>query len=79
MKTNLFLAVPHETTLGEYRKGELLATADLEVVPGGTYVISGVRYTLVGRPTFHINKRAYLYQGATTHELKEVDLLVLKG
>jgi hypothetical protein len=52
----------------------LLCSVDLEVVPGGTYVIDGIPYKLVGRPTFFIN-----YQDrADSHKLQSVELIVEK-
>ncbi len=42
--------------LRENGQTNLLCTVNLEVVPGGTYVIDGVPYTLVEKPTFVIGE-----------------------
>lgn len=93
MKVNLFLATVKEHPMGgveSLAKGEKLATVELEVVPGGHYVIDGVTYILADKPTFHINKKTS--QGAMrsrspfpighveliSHDLAEVDLLCIK-
>lgn len=47
MRTNLFLKENGVKTL--------LCSVDLEVVPGGTYVVDGVPYKLSEKPTFHID------------------------
>jgi hypothetical protein len=89
MKVNLYLASGNRD---EFTRGQLLATADLEVVPGGTYIIDEKPYMLVGRPHFHINTSTNkplrdpgpprpLPVGRVrlplSHELTEVDLDVL--
>jgi len=35
-------------------KTDKLCSVNLEVVPGGTYVVDGIPYTLVEKPTFVI-------------------------
>lgn len=56
-------------------KGEQLTIVDLEVVPGGTYVIDGVPYTLVGRPTFNIKTNNAKGYGV----LMTTEILVVKA
>lgn len=50
----------------ENGKTEKLCSVNLEVVPGGTYVVDGIPYTLVEKPTFVIAKE----------ELQFVNLIV---
>ena len=59
MKVNLYRVVRKEGFSSGIlmEKGELLATVELEVVPGGTYVIDGKPYIQTGRPTFHIQSQ----------------------
>lgn len=71
MKTHIYLSNEDGS------KGELLARVDLEVVPGGTYVIDGVSYTLVGKPTFHITNVIRPIDGPKAL-LNLVELLVSK-
>jgi hypothetical protein len=76
VKVNLYEAFANGS--GGFKRGDLLATSDLEVVPGGTYVIDGVPYTLVGRPTFHLTE--YRKRGSrNTHIMTMVDLLVQRN
>jgi hypothetical protein len=64
MRTNLYVNEGTEKTL--------LCTVNLEVVPGGTYVVDGIPYKLVDKPTFVIAK------GVDGHELRFVNLIVEK-
>lgn len=66
MRTNIYLRESGETNL--------LCTVDLEVVPGGTYVIDNVPYKLVDKPTFVIGKEKV--NGWDTHVLQLVNLIV---
>jgi len=80
MKVNLYLQIQHTEfdMVISTERGPLLARADLEVVPGGTYVIDGKAYTLAGKPTFHIQKLPALYENESrSHHLAEVDLEVV--
>lgn len=43
--------------LGKKSKETFLCSVDLEVVPGGTYIIDGVPYKLVDKPTFVIGNK----------------------
>ncbi len=51
---------------------KLIASTDLEVVPNGTYIVDGVTYVTVGKPTFYINRSERTLQ----HVLTGVDLFV---
>lgn len=60
-----------------------LAIVELEVVPGGTYIVDHMPYQQVGRPKFHIEVHPGATPGSrvvntspTTHKLKSVDLFV---
>lgn len=68
MKTNIYLRENGETNL--------LCTVNLEVVPGGTYVVDGVPYKLADKPTFIIDKENVF--GDVSHELQLVNLIVEK-
>jgi hypothetical protein len=74
MKTYIYLANEDGTNKASHKE---LAMVELEVVPGGTYVIDGVAYTLVGRPTFHILTQIRNINGPVS-KLTSVELLVRK-
>jgi hypothetical protein len=66
MQAHLYVREGSETTL--------LCKVNLEVVPGGTYVIDGVPYKLADKPTFVIAKEQV--DGWDTHVLQFVNLIM---
>jgi len=66
MKTHIYL--------NESGKRKLLCNVELEVVPGGTYVIDGVPYKLMEKPVFVIGNE----DRSGNHQLQWVELTVEK-
>lgn len=59
---------PKKTLLGK----TVLCLVNLEVVPGGTYIVDGIPYKLVDKPTFVISGR----DRDGVHHLNHVELTV---
>lgn len=69
MLTHIWLNGSFKNTL---RAKKLLCLVNLEVVPGGTYIIDGIPYKLVDKPTFVISGR----DQNGVHHLNHVELIV---